>query len=139
MGAWDATVFGNDEAADFSGLIGDLHDRNEIVSALVEALNKAVLANGYLESWDASEALAAAALVAGWNNPVLLTDNSYAPDAWPPAGATAPAELRVLAEQAIARVLDPAENELYEQWTEAGEWELLTADIDRYRKVLGTG
>ena len=136
MGAWDATVFGNDEAADFANAIDDLGDRDPIIALLRSTLTAGLGNLEYLDAFAGSEALAAAALVASWDQPDLLGDGAYGPESWPPSGGPAPADLRALAGQAIDRLLKPDENELYDLWADSGEWDAFSADIGRYRRAL---
>jgi hypothetical protein len=136
MGAWDATVFGNDDAADLSGEIADLRSTNQIVGALRDALTTVTSGDDYIDAGDASVALAAAALVAAWHQPSVLPDSAYTPTPWPPESTPAPAELKPLALQVIDRLLIETDNELFELWDEAGLWNDFTADIERYRQIL---
>ena len=136
MGAWDATVFGNDEAADFANAIDDLGDREPIITLLRTTMVEVLGNLEYLDAFAGSEALAAAALVASWDQPDLLEAGAYGPESWPPSGGPAPADLRTLAGRAIDRLLNPDDNELYDLWADAGDWDAFSADIGRYRSAL---
>jgi len=112
MGAWGPGPFENDDAMDF---IGDLADgpTAELPDRLREALT---LPEGYIESPEGAEAIAAAALVAarqGYNpnDPTvsdLLAGHPFNPDE----------DLRSAAVAAIGRV-SGSESELMELWDEA--------------------
>ena len=138
MGAWDESVFGNDDAADFSGDVTELTIYREVVDRLNHALDVVVGAEGYLDCPDASIGVAAAALVAAWDRPELLPGTPYEPEHWPPFDLPLPADLRTKAAAAIDRALTPdAEfNEFYDLWAEANAWDAVVADIQRYRSAL---
>ena len=136
MGAWDETVFGNDDAADFSGDISDLTSFTDVVDRLGSALDDVLGNDGYLDNYEASVGVAAAALIGAWDQPDLLPSTPYVPDAWPPFRQPLPGELRQKAVLAIARVVQPDENELFDLWDEAGLWDAVVADIQRYRTAL---
>jgi hypothetical protein len=136
LGAWDATVFGNDDAADLVGAIADVTDRTQIEAALQQAMQDAIDESGYLDLMYASAGLAAAALVAAWDNLELIAGLGYTPETWPPAAGTAPDDHKRLARQAFARIASADESELAELWIEAGEWDALLADVQRYASAL---
>jgi hypothetical protein len=138
MGAWDESVFGNDDAADFSGNVSELTTYREVVDRLNHALDVVVGNDGYLDCPDASIGVAAAALVAAWDRPELLPQTPYEPERWPLFDQSLPADLRTKAAQAIDRALTPdAEvNEFYDLWDEANLWDAVVADIQRYRSAL---
>ena len=50
MGAWDETVFGNDDAADFAGEISDAKSFDDTVSRLDRALEDLLQGEGYLDN-----------------------------------------------------------------------------------------
>jgi hypothetical protein len=138
MGAWDVTVFGNDDAADFSGEVSELTTYAEVLDRLTSALDTVTGNAGYLDCPDASIGVAAAALVAAWDRPELLPGTPYEPEHWPPFDQPSPADLRTKASAAIDRALTPdAEfNEFYDLWVEANVWDAVVADIQRYRNTL---
>jgi hypothetical protein len=138
MGAWDETVFGNDDAADFSGDISDLTSYEDVVGRLGFALDDVLGNDGYLDNYEASVGVAAAALIAAWDRPELLPKTPYEPETWPAFGQPLPAELRAKAAQVFERVLtpDPDTNEFYDLWDEANLWDAVVADIQRYRNAL---
>jgi hypothetical protein len=137
MGAWGTAVFDNDDAADFANEIEDAGSFAEIKGLLDRALTT-VLGNGeFLDSPDAGMGVAAAALIASWDNPDLLGERAYSLEEWPRFAGALPDALKIKAGQALDRVLRPGDdNELYLLWDEAGEWDQVVADIGRYRAVL---
>lgn len=137
MGAWDATVFGNDDAADFTGEISDaIENRDQVIAALTEAMTGVTESITGLDSWDASVGLAAAALVAAWDHSSLLTEHAYTPETWPPAGGPPEENLRLLARDTFTRVTSIDQNELAQLWIEADLWDEFKADIRRYQTAL---
>jgi hypothetical protein len=138
MGAWDETVFGNDDAADFSGDVRELTSYQDVVDRLGSALDDVLGIEGYLDNYEANRAIAAAALIAAWDNPELLPKTPFAPETWPPFDQRLPADLHTKAAQAIDRALTPdgETNEFYYLWDEAGLWDAVVADIQRYRNSL---
>lgn len=138
MGAWDESVFGNDDAADFSGDIRELTSYQDVIDRLGSALDDVIGNEGYLDCPDASVGVAAAALVAAWDHPELLPKTPYEPERWPPFDQPLPADLRTRAAQAIDRALIPdgETNEFFDLWDEANLWDAVVADIQRYRCVL---
>jgi hypothetical protein len=123
MGAWSHESFGNDTACDWAG---DLQEGDDIVP--VEAALDAVLEVGddYLEAPEASEAIAAAEVVARLQGHFGLRDAySESLDQWiAQRGITPSADLATKARQVLDRILsEPSELlELWEEDGEPGEW-----------------
>jgi hypothetical protein len=114
MGAWDATVFGNDDAADWAGELVDANDE-QLVS---DALRRAVEAD-YLESFQGGRgASGARSCAAAAGRPTL--PNSYNERAlvWA-AARPGLVELAPLAMRAVQRVL-AEDSERQDLWQEAG-------------------
>jgi hypothetical protein len=131
MGTWDASVFGNDDAADWAADLAEGNTASPVREALEEITQAP--ADEYLEAGPAAEALAAAEVVAaaaGRPAPV----NSYNENvlAWA-AQRPSLVELTPLARQAIERV-QGTESELADHWAEAGdadrgEWSTTLQDL----------
>jgi hypothetical protein len=134
MGAWDLGPFDNDTAADFSGQLDDAAEserENLVRGALTEVLDE----DGYLDQDLASEAVAAAALIAAQCPGGTPVDTAYGPNEPLPRFS---AELRALAVRALDRVVtEPSElMELWEEVTEDGTpnpWHTTITDL---RNVL---
>ena len=137
MGAWGTAVFDNDDAADFANEIEDAGSFAEMQELLDRALATVLGSVEFLDCPDASMGVAAAALIASWDTPDLLGERAYSPEEWPRFDGTLPDALKMKAGQALDRVLRPGDdNELYLLWDEAGEWDEVVADIQRYRAAL---
>ncbi|MFC0623993.1 DUF4259 domain-containing protein [Kribbella deserti] len=132
MGAWDASVFGNDTAADWAG---DLIDAGS-VDSIVELLSQVAETpeDDVLDADLACEALAAAEVVAAAaGSPVEADEYNAEALAWgskhPELGTK---ENRVLAVLAAERVRAPG-SELLEHWRgidpEPGEWDEAIDDL----------
>jgi hypothetical protein len=111
VGAWDSGPFENDDGAEFVAQLCAAPNWGTVREALQAALRP-----DYLEAQLASEAVAAAAIVAA----AYSGDNSLAPSAG--RGllrllGTAPVELRVLAAEALPRIAE--QSELAELWNES--------------------
>jgi len=122
MGTWDKGAFDNDDAADFSG---DLNDAapGDRVRMIRDALTAAADNEDYLESPEACQAIAAAAIVASQQPDGPEVDSVYGPDFLTDGGSLdLPDDLVELSLRAIARVLDE-ESEWREQWVEADSLE----------------
>lgn len=126
MGTWSYYNFDNDAAADFAE---DFRETpNE--ATLYEALATAAEEEGYLEIDEASQALAAAEIVAA----ILGKPAADFPPGLLPAVAHVDAadsdDLRELAEQAVEAVLQ--KSELQEEWAgseDYGNWQKLQQDL----------
>ena len=126
MGTWDYYNFDNDAAADFAEEF--LENPNEAV--LYEALATAAEEEGHLEAGAASEALAAAEIVAA----ILGRPAADIPPGLLPAVAHLDAgdseDLRELAEAAVTVVL--GKSELQEEWagrSDYANWQSLQQDL----------
>jgi hypothetical protein len=115
VGAWGTGAFENDDALDW--IAEFCEEPGE--EGLRAALSAAADADGYLESSDASNALAAAEVVAALNG-APTADTVVAEDYLPIVarmGLPVSRELRALALRAIDRVT--SDSELKELWDEA--------------------
>jgi hypothetical protein len=131
MGAWDATVFGNDDAADWVGDLADGGTTGQVEELLREVAELST--DDYLEGGLGAEVLAAAELVAaalGRGLPV----NPYS-EAGLEWSAQHPelANLQDVAKAAVERVR-AADSELLEVWQEAEPadyetWQAAVADL----------
>ncbi|MFJ6378882.1 DUF4259 domain-containing protein [Kitasatospora sp. NPDC092039] len=133
MGTWDIGHFDNDTAADFGGGLDDAAP-GEREALLRSALLCAVRAEVFLDSDEAGEAVAAAALVAAQCPGGAAVTTAYGPrEPLPPLAA----ELRPLAVQALDRVV-AEESELAELWDETAEGPAWREGIRVLRQVLAT-
>ncbi|QNP63400.1 DUF4259 domain-containing protein [Streptomyces genisteinicus] len=134
MGTWDIGHFDNDTAADFSGSLDDAAEADR-PGILRETLLRVARTEEYLDSDEAAEAVAAAALVAAQCPGGEPVTTAYGPDEPIPA---LPPELRGLAVSALDRTLrEPSE--LLELWDESGSGPAWRADVLRLRDVLVAG
>ncbi|MET9644346.1 DUF4259 domain-containing protein [Streptomyces syringium] len=123
MGTWDIGPFESDMAADFAFALDEAaeNDREAIVrQALITTINT----QGYLDSSEGAEAVAAAALVAARCPRGEPVSSVHGPKEPMPAF---PADLRACAAEALDRVL-AADSELAELWDETGD--------DRWRQSV---
>ncbi|MGC5018152.1 DUF4259 domain-containing protein [Micromonospora sp. DT47] len=135
MGTWAAGPFDNDVAADWCD---DLDEASpEERPALVEqALQETVDETAHLDAVPATEAVAAAAVVAAHLPGGPSIESSYAPDFLTSGGRlTLPGHLPALALRALDRVLAD-DSELAELWAESGELDEFLAALAPIRAVL---
>jgi uncharacterized protein DUF4259 len=133
MGAWGTGSFENDDGLDW---IGEFCD-GPTVGALRSTLETAADAEGYLESPDAANALAAAEVVAALNRSPT-TDIVVVADylsVIARSGITVTPNLRALALRAVDRVA--ADSELKELWDEVEDSEQWYAGVAALRARLG--
>ncbi|MEW2579988.1 DUF4259 domain-containing protein [Streptomyces syringium] len=116
MGTWDIGPFENDMAADFAFTL-DEADENDREAIVRQALTTTINTQGYLDSFEGAEAVAAAALVAARCPRGEPVSSVYGPKE--PMLAF-PADLRTCAAEALDRVL-AADSELGELWDENGD------------------
>jgi hypothetical protein len=121
MGAWGVGIFENDDACDFAAAVAESHDLS-----LLEATLDRVIDTGeeYLEAPQASEALAAADIIARLKKvPRERTSYTASIDKWIDRANLSPSDQLVdKARRAIARVLTEP-SELLELWQESDEFE----------------
>ncbi|MFF2745768.1 DUF4259 domain-containing protein [Kitasatospora sp. NPDC058048] len=131
MGTWDIGHFDNDSAADFGGGLDDAAP-GEREALLRSALLCAVGAEEFLDSDEAVEAVAAAALVAAQCPGGAAVTTAYGPkEPIPPLAA----ELRPLAVAALDRAV-AEESELAELWDETESGPAWREGIRELRAVL---
>ena len=129
MGAWDATIFGNDTACDWAYGLENVDD-----FGLIEQTLQSVLAVGTddLDAPEAEEGLAAAEVVAGllgrWGVRNVYTETA---EAWGKRFQLKPSQdLIQRAAQVVDRVM-AAPSELLALWEEAGD-----ADFAAWKAVV---
>jgi Domain of unknown function (DUF4259) len=135
MGAWSHESFGNDDASDWAARLAAYDDLG-----LVESTLDAVLEVGddYLEAPEASEAIAAAEVVARLQGNAGTPDTAPEEvDAWVERIQLLPSPgLAAKARRALDRVL-AGPSELMERWDESGEadvWKTAVRELkDRIR------
>lgn len=117
MGAWAEDAFGNDAACDWAGDFAE----NPNLDAVREAIERVLETDGYLESDEASECLAACEVLARLKGRWGLR-NAYSEeiDRWVESvDIGPPEELMASAREAITRILGE-DSELKELWDEDG-------------------
>jgi hypothetical protein len=128
MGAWDASVFGNDDAADWAGDLIDAGDSQIVTDTLERAAGPG--GRDYLEAPDGSAALAAAEIVAAAaGRPLPVNAYNERALAWA-AAHPGLAELIPLAVRAVERVAAD-DSELRELWEETDDpaWTAAVHDL----------
>ncbi|TFC06531.1 DUF4259 domain-containing protein [Cryobacterium sp. MDB2-33-2] len=137
MGAWSESVFGNDDAADFSLEFDGANTTAKVTPIIENALDAVLESTPDLEAPEAAIGLAAAALVVAWTEPRLLgNDFAYAPEPWPRTSEPLPEHLKVKAAAVLNRMKVAAGNELAQLWAESGQTSEFIAEIDRWRSAL---
>lgn len=137
MGAWSESVFGNDDAADFSLEFDGANTAATVTPIIENALDAVLESSPDLEAPEAAIGLAAAALVVAWAEPRLLgNDVAYAPDPWPRTSEPLPEYLKAKAAAVLNRMKDAAGNELAQLWAESGQTSEFIAEIHRWRSAL---
>jgi len=135
MGAWSHEAFGNDDAGDW---IAQLEERKDL--GLVESTLDAVLAIGddYLEAPEASEAIAAAEVVARLRGrPGSADAAAEAVDAWVECvKLQVPPALTAKARRALDRILTEP-SELMELWDESEDAAAWRASVEDLKARLG--
>ncbi|MFF9373801.1 DUF4259 domain-containing protein [Streptomyces griseoluteus] len=121
--------FANDTAADFANALDEA--KPDAREALIRGvLVRTIEATGYFT--EAEEAVAAAALIAPHCPGDEPVDMSYGPQISMPAF---PSNLRVLADEALARVVGDEEGPA-SNWVDPEDWEQWRATLMRLRAVL---
>jgi hypothetical protein len=130
MGAWDATAFGNDDAAD---MLVDLLEHSSPREYLAQILAHA-RETGYLEAPEGSQMVAVAAIVAASKNKevVAVPENAAS---WIDANESMLRPLAATALEAISRVRGE-KSELRELWQESEEFPNWIADLDKISAAL---
>lgn len=137
MGTWDVSVFGNDDAADFSYEFGDANSVAEVAPVIENALDTVLNSAQDLEAPDGAMGLAAAALVVAWSEPAMLgNEAAYAPQPWPRTTEPLPGNLKTKAAAVLDRMTTSDGNELAQLWEESGQTSEFTAEIARWRSRL---
>ncbi len=141
MGATGTGPFQNDDALDFLDQLEDAEpeDRPRLVQ---KAMRTVLRSTDYIEAPSMAEAVAAAAVVAVCADPPDEHVESLNHEPMLPGWVlTDPLEvdddMNELARQAFDRALDPADNEWWELWTDAGLTPDVRESIDRFRDLLG--
>ncbi|XBH22268.1 DUF4259 domain-containing protein [Jonesiaceae bacterium BS-20] len=137
MGTWDATPFGNDNAADFAFEFDDAHTIAQIASVLEAALDTVLDEPGEIEAPDGEIAIAAAALVVAWEFPDAA-DAGYAQslDPWPRVARPLPEHLSLKAAEVLDRMQEAEENELVELWRETESYSEFVAELTSLRSYF---
>lgn len=136
-GTWDASAFGNDDAADFLYEFDDADTVAKVVAILENALDAVLEATSEIESMEGAVGVAAAALVVAWTDHAMLAGaSSETLSPWPRTTEALPERLPVKAAKVLERMLDAQENELAELWEEAEEFPEFTTELSRWRSCL---
>ena len=137
MGAWDVSVFGNDDAADFMYEFDDANTVAEVASVIEKALDTVLHSREEVDGSAGATGLAAAALVAAWKEPESLeNDEEYAPQPWPRTPEPLPERIVAKAVAVLGRMKIQAGNELAELWSESGQADEFAQEIERWRSRL---
>ena len=133
MGCWAIGSFGNDSAADW---LADLSERSDL-SLVRETIGRVLVADGYLDSPDATDALAAIEVVAAaLGRPTADAQNETELLEWIARVKPSPdAKLVFDAQQAIDRILGP-ESELRELWEDTEDFSDWQAEVTGLRSRL---
>ena len=133
MGCWAIGSFGNDSAADW---LADLTERSDL-SLVRETIARVVAADGYLDSPDATDVLAAVEVVAAaLGRPTADAENETELMEWIARVKLSPdAKLVADAQLAIDRVLGP-ESELRELWEDTEDFSAWQAEVTGLRSRL---
>ncbi len=131
MGTWDIGPLDNDTAADFAYTLDEtvLAERENLIRS---TLARTVQTQDYLDSSEAVEAVAAAALVAAQCPDGEPITTGYGPDEALPLLAT---DLRTLAAEALDRVL-AEKSELAELWDDAVDGPRWRQSVSSLRAIL---
>jgi len=132
MGAWSHESFGNDDACDFAATVSEADDLSA-VDAILDVVMQ--VGSGYLEAPEASQAIAAAEVIARLQGNWGLRDAYSADmDAWVERTKIVPTkELALKAKRAVKRIVTEP-SELLELWQEGGEsekWMDAVRDLER--------
>lgn len=123
MGAWGIGSFENDDALDFLAYIAESGD----LSMTREAFDRVLASTEYLEADDASQAIAAAEIVAAaLGRPTPAAQGEEELSSWlERAHPTVDADLAARARDALSRILgDNSElRELWEEEEECSDWQ----------------
>lgn len=132
MGAWSHESFGNDDACDFAATISEADDLSA-VDAILDAVIE--MGDGYLEAPEASQAIAAAEVIARLHGNWGLRDAySVDVDAWVERTEIVPTkELTLKAKKAVKRITtEPSELlELWQEGDESEKWIDAMQDLER--------
>jgi len=128
MGAWSHEAFGNDSACDWAYGLQEVEDLS-----LVEAALDSVAPDGYLDASEASEALAAAEVIARLRgHPGYSNAYTEVADDWVAATRLTPPEAMVQRALAVLDRVGGDESELKELWDDsdsAEDWQASLADL----------
>ncbi|MGW9211302.1 DUF4259 domain-containing protein [Embleya sp. NPDC055664] len=132
MGTWDIGPFDNDMGADFADTLDEAPaaDREGIIR---DALTTAIATRGYLDAFEGTEAVAAAAALIAAQCPAgVPIDSSHGPEGSVPLLSF---DLRALAVEALGRVV-AADSEVADLWDETGDGLRWRQGITRTRKII---
>ena len=137
MGTWGISIFGNDDAADFSFEFDEVDTSEGAVGVLEPALDAVLGYSGSVDGTVAATGLAAAALVVAWDYPEMIGDDAaYTPEVWPLAATPLTRELRVKAGAVFDRLSRSGASEIAEEWADAGQLTEFQDEIKRWRDKL---
>ncbi len=137
MGTWDVGPFDNDTAADWCGDLDDAAPEQRAVLIRVALSRIAEHGDEYLDSDDAVEAIAAAAIVASQLPGGTAIETPYAPDFLLEGGTVEVADdVPAIAVRALDRIVGE-DSEWRELWEEAEEsFPQALASVESLRAVL---
>ena len=135
MGAWGFGSFDNDDAADF---LADATETGDL-SLIREVLDNVLTSTEYVEAPDASQAIAAAEIVAAaLGRPTLAAQREEQLSSWiARIRPTIDSELAAQARDALAKILAPNSElrELWEESEEFSEWQAAVSELSLQLQV----
>jgi hypothetical protein len=135
MGAWSHESFGNDDACDFAATVTEADDLLA-VDAILDVVMQ--VGGGYLEAPKASQAIAAAEVIARLQGNWGLRDAYSADlDAWVKRTKIVPTKELALKAKGVVRRIVTEPSELLELWQEGDEGEKWIGAVrDLERRVI---
>jgi hypothetical protein len=136
MGTLGAGPFENDDAL---GFLDDLEDSEPDLrlEKVESALGRVLRSRGYIEAPLMAEAVAAAVVVAGSDDPECVAREPYLPRWLDEEPLDVDERLEELATQVLHRALRHDDNEWWELWEEADASDEVTEMVSRYLDALG--
>ncbi|WP_270889508.1 DUF4259 domain-containing protein [Pedococcus sp. 5OH_020] len=136
MGTSGAGPFENDDALDFLDELEDSSppERREKVES---AMGRVIRSTDYIEAPVMAEAIAAAVVVAGSDDPECIAGERHVPRWLDEEPLDVDDRLEELATQALHRALRPDDNEWWELWDEARATDELTQRLSKFLDALG--
>jgi hypothetical protein len=134
MGAWDASSFGNDDAADWAWQLEEAQDLHVVEDALDRVVDEAT-SDDFVEAPTGSEAIAACEVIARLKGNFGVR-NAYSEvvDDWVAAHLIQPSDELLAKANNVLEIVTSSKSELCGLWTESdsfSEWQASMADLQR--------